>query len=427
MRPPKNQTFLGRLVYEPFFSRTQLDALMNYKNTGEDLSLTYRYVMTPLYKRLINYIPLSLAPNLITLMGTLCVVFPHLLLVSYSYDIQTPAPSFVYALNGLGIFCYMILDNLDGRQARRTGMSSPLGHLFDHGCDALNVTIAGLTVAASLRLGGGSGMMSLLPYWVVWTLGQFVCYMATLEEFFTGSMILRQINGPNEGIIVIVLFLLLTSITGPQFWDQSYALPNILQKFVYLTPLSTFDTTKGLPLKYFVCLLPFPLCIPTSFLNLYEVWRNGHRQKNRSGWKDLITALSYSFNFIVLSIAVFTWLYVTPRNFPYKSLLLIWLSGACFFHIVSRLILAHLTGIKFPIFLKMLVPLCLGSFNAVVGTVIRGKPFLDDRVVFGAVYGITMVFNAWRIYCMITQVCWFLGIRCFRAGKLDDNTEEKDE
>lgn len=33
------------------------------------------------------------------------------------------------------------LDNLDGKQARRTGSSSPLGLLFDHGCDAFNTTV----------------------------------------------------------------------------------------------------------------------------------------------------------------------------------------------------------------------------------------------------------------------------------------------
>jgi len=36
-------------------------------------------------------------------------------------------------------FCfvfYTIMDNSDGKQARRTGASSPVGMLFDHGCDA---------------------------------------------------------------------------------------------------------------------------------------------------------------------------------------------------------------------------------------------------------------------------------------------------
>ena len=31
---------------------------------------------------------------------------------------------------------YLVADNCDGKQARRTGSSSPMGMLFDHGVDA---------------------------------------------------------------------------------------------------------------------------------------------------------------------------------------------------------------------------------------------------------------------------------------------------
>jgi ethanolaminephosphotransferase len=34
---------------------------------------------------------------------------------------------------------YRIFDELDGKQARKTGSSSPLGLLFDHGCDAFSI------------------------------------------------------------------------------------------------------------------------------------------------------------------------------------------------------------------------------------------------------------------------------------------------
>ena len=33
---------------------------------------------------------------------------------------------------------YQTLDAIDGKQARRTNSSSPLGELFDHGCDSLS-------------------------------------------------------------------------------------------------------------------------------------------------------------------------------------------------------------------------------------------------------------------------------------------------
>jgi ethanolaminephosphotransferase len=37
----------------------------------------------------------------------------------------------------VAILTYTNLDCIDGKQARRTGSSSPLGQLFDHGCDAI--------------------------------------------------------------------------------------------------------------------------------------------------------------------------------------------------------------------------------------------------------------------------------------------------
>jgi ethanolaminephosphotransferase len=33
----------------------------------------------------------------------------------------------------IAVFTYMMLDNMDGKQAVRTGSSSPFGELMDHG------------------------------------------------------------------------------------------------------------------------------------------------------------------------------------------------------------------------------------------------------------------------------------------------------
>lgn len=41
-------------------------------------------------------------------------------------------------LCAIGLFVYQALDATDGKQARRTGSASPLGELFDHGCDSLS-------------------------------------------------------------------------------------------------------------------------------------------------------------------------------------------------------------------------------------------------------------------------------------------------
>lgn len=48
------------------------------------------------------------------------------------------APLWAYLLCAAGLFVYQSLDAIDGKQARRTNSSSPLGELFDHGCDSLS-------------------------------------------------------------------------------------------------------------------------------------------------------------------------------------------------------------------------------------------------------------------------------------------------
>lgn len=48
------------------------------------------------------------------------------------------APTWAYLACAIGLFIYQSLDAIDGKQARRTNSSTPLGELFDHGCDSLS-------------------------------------------------------------------------------------------------------------------------------------------------------------------------------------------------------------------------------------------------------------------------------------------------
>lgn len=60
------------------------------------------------------------------------------------------APRWVYLFAAFAVVFYTWLDCFDGKQARRTGTSSPLGQLFDHGCDALSVNLLLASIGASL-------------------------------------------------------------------------------------------------------------------------------------------------------------------------------------------------------------------------------------------------------------------------------------
>lgn len=63
------------------------------------------------------------------------------------------APAWAYFLAAFGLFIYQTLDATDGKQARRIGASSPLGELFDHGCDSASQVFVTLNVCYALQLG----------------------------------------------------------------------------------------------------------------------------------------------------------------------------------------------------------------------------------------------------------------------------------
>ena len=46
---------------------------------------------------------------------------------------------------------FQTLDAIDGKQARRTKTSSPLGELFDHGCDSISTIFVATSVALTIH------------------------------------------------------------------------------------------------------------------------------------------------------------------------------------------------------------------------------------------------------------------------------------
>ncbi|KOB70742.1 Choline/ethanolaminephosphotransferase 1, partial [Operophtera brumata] len=50
-------------------------------------------------------------------------------------------------------WCWLSLDAIDGKQARRTGSQSPLGELFDHGCDSISTVFIALGACIAVKLG----------------------------------------------------------------------------------------------------------------------------------------------------------------------------------------------------------------------------------------------------------------------------------
>jgi ethanolaminephosphotransferase len=94
---------------------------------------------------------------------------------------------------------YQTLDAIDGKQARRTGAASPLGQLFDHGCDAIVTPIAAYAIMSILRIGDSPteendfrGAHGLVMMFYASIVGGF--WFANWEEYHTGILRCTQ-NG----------------------------------------------------------------------------------------------------------------------------------------------------------------------------------------------------------------------------------------
>ncbi|CEQ43054.1 SPOSA6832_04957, partial [Sporobolomyces salmonicolor] len=206
---------LRRLEHRP--------ANSEYSYSAVDKSPLSNYVMRHWWVWTASFAPKSLAPNAITLLGFAAVVANFLTVWVAVPDLVGPGGSWVYASCALGLFFYQTMDNIDGKQARRTGTSSPLGELFDHGLDTLNCSIGGLIQAAAMGLGQTpyALLCVLVPCWSM--------YVSTWEEYHTGTLYLGYVNGPVEGVLIAVGILLVSAFKGPGWWalPVSEALGNI--------------------------------------------------------------------------------------------------------------------------------------------------------------------------------------------------------
>ncbi|RCH78671.1 hypothetical protein CU097_001973, partial [Rhizopus azygosporus] len=135
-----------------YIPENSIEGLRRYRYSGIDKSLVSRYVLSRYWNNLIKLFPLWMAPNMITLLGLMTIMI-NVLTLFYHTTSLGECPNWVYYTFGIGLFIYQSFDAIDGKQARRTGTSGPLGELFDHSCDAINTSLGVLTWASATYLG----------------------------------------------------------------------------------------------------------------------------------------------------------------------------------------------------------------------------------------------------------------------------------
>ena len=200
----------------------QQKKIARFKYCGGDNSPVYSYLLSPLAQSLVDITPTWVPPNVITFMGLLFSCLSLALTMYYNPRLDSVScPNWVHFAVAVNLFFYQTLDNMDGKQARKTGSSSPLGMLFDHGIDAINSCL--LILPLSSALGTGCGMFIVLAMLIV----LLPFYTTTWEEFYREEMVLGYINGPTEGLLTLMAFLVYTSIYGTESLHEPVQVPLI--------------------------------------------------------------------------------------------------------------------------------------------------------------------------------------------------------
>ena len=189
------------------------DNLRKHKYNGGDMGFSYILFYNPVANALVEYTPEWVAPNLITLVGFLHVVIPfYLSLYVMGPDIYGPVPSWFCLFFAWCYFWYRMFDEMDGKQARKTKNGSGLGLFFDHGCDCFTVGLA--TILSCKLVNNGNNLLTLIN--LATNITSF--HLATLEEYYIGSLVLPPCNGVSDGSFAIVGSFIISGIYGPEFW-----------------------------------------------------------------------------------------------------------------------------------------------------------------------------------------------------------------
>ena len=189
--------------------------LRTHKYFGSDAGISYVWFWNPVANKLVTYLPETVAPNTLTVLGFFHILLPlAMMFIFVGSDYYGPVPSWFCYLQAWCFFAYRMLDEMDGKQARRTKNGSALGLIFDHGCDAFGLGFGGLIVFKCICIGNNS--FALICFASLMT----SFHLATLEEYYIGTLALPVCNGVSDGSVLLISLFIVTGICGETIWTH---------------------------------------------------------------------------------------------------------------------------------------------------------------------------------------------------------------
>jgi ethanolaminephosphotransferase len=405
-----------------YLNASAREALPHYQYKGTDNSLLYKYVLSPLAGVCVEHLtPKTIAPNTITLIGLVFMVASYSLFWYYvpSLDISSSSeqaededdnvvPRWIFLVHGLCMLIYQTLDNMDGKQARRTGSSSPLGLLFDHGCDAIN------SVFGSANWIIGMGLCPSKELFWVWSvvMGPYAMfYTSTWEEYYTGELILPIINGPNEGLVGGAMLSFTSWWVGWEWWSSTTGYDMLASSIIFSPLFQYLPNLRNCDLLLIASNIGFwqEVCLKSISVS---------RKYGRQALLTMVPMTTLAAGFFIIGRSDPEVFLSLPRTSLNLSMLL-------FAEMCMQMMLSHITHQRFNPWRWQLLPLI--ALAAWVGSG-HGASSLTDQWLLAYAWSMA-AYLAMKISLVIHEVCDVLNIWCFdivtpRMNKVDDDDDE---
>ncbi|XP_025833367.1 ethanolaminephosphotransferase 1-like isoform X2 [Agrilus planipennis] len=350
--------------------------------------------MHPFWDKVVEYCPRSIAPNLLTFVGFLFTLVTFFMFSYEDYEFYASAvekpevpliPSWVFIVGAINIFLAYTLDGIDGKQARRTGTSSPLGELFDHGLDSYTAGLMPITLFSIFGRGEKHSVNVFRMYYILWNvLVNF--YIPHFEKYNTGILFLPW--GYDYSMWTSIFMLFFTGVFGQQMWQFTgpggLNAGHLFEILIYVSSLST--------------------TIPVAIFNIHKAYKNGYGPLH--SFSEAARPSIPIFIFLILSII---WVQKSPSDILEKDPRAVYfLTSTIFSNICCRLIVAQMSNTRSEIFNSLLYP-----FGAAVLLSLLLK---NDLVELAFVYGLCLITTLAHIHygtCLVRQMCRHFRINCF--------------
>ncbi len=385
---------------KPYIPKERFSSIRSYKYKSSDSSISYKYFMSPLCDYLVNFFPTWLAPNVITISGFFLNLLYFLITGYYTRFKGGFIPPWACFFSAFCYLLYMILDNIDGKQARRTKSSSPLGLLFDHGTDACT------TFFITCGLGAILALETIYQYILLWIMIIVPFYLNNWEEYVTGVMSLPIINGINEGTFIIVFLECLTGCIGQDYLNK--------KEYIIFGEHILFNT--------FISSLACGAGIFFGIISIFKVRQLESKEKR-------INALIDIFPFIYFLAGFFCIIYLTDSKISenYPQLLLVSF-GFQFAKMLGLLQLSHLMGIRYnPYNLVFILPNLCYIIHSIFYYFSKNQRILyftiDDLIIIFSIVN----FLSWLhfVYFCSDEMCKILGIYRFKIKLIQNENNRK--